>query len=238
MVTKLIRPLRYLFWSLPGRGLAGIWHWICAQGRLLRASPLAFYRAMGRRRDWVLAKAEYLQAESSKWRALFKTLKAPYSFLRMMGLSPQMAIGLLAVCSTAGTGVIVSETVFAHKSFARGDPGAYIAPMDIPAIVYAEGDNTLLIQLSSVPVAEISLDSISVGTSYPNSALPSGETNVIEIGGSAAKNNYLEVGHLIIDRWRCTTFRMEDTETHTLIVRGTRADGLSVSPTVGTPIMR
>ena len=238
MVTKLIRPLRYLFWSLPGRGLAGIWHWICAQGRLLRASPLAFYRMVCRRRDWVFAKIEYAHQESAKWRAVWTGLKAPYNLLRYFGVSPQVAVGLLVAGSTAGTGVIVNETVFANKSFSRGDPGAYIAPMDIPAIVYEEGDNTLLIQLSSVPVAEISLDSISVGTSYPNSALPSGETNAIEIGGSAAKNNYLEVGHLIIDRWRCTTFRMEDTETHTLIVRGTRADGLSVSPTVGTPIMR
>jgi len=70
-------------------------------------------------------------------------------------------------------------------------------------------------------------------TSYANSTLPSGQTNAIEIGGSAALSNYLEIGHLIIDRWRCETFRMEDTEAHTLEISGSVADGLSISPVPG-----
>ena len=79
----------------------------------------------------------------------------------------------------------------------------------------------------------IEISAIDLATSYANSTLPSGETNVIEIGGSAALSNYLEVGHLIIDRWRCETFRMEDTEAHTLEITGSVADGLSISPVPG-----
>ena len=193
---------------------------------------MATYRAMGRRRDWLLAKIEYVNAESARWRTAFNVLKSPYSFLRMMGLSPQMAIGLLAVGSSAGSAVVVNETVFAERSFAAGDPGVYAAPADIP-MSYVEGDNTLLVQLSTVPVGSIVIDSIDVGSAYANSALPSGETNAIEVGGSAALSNYLEVGHLIIDRWHCTTFRMEHTEAHTLEISGTVADGLSISPVPG-----
>jgi hypothetical protein len=128
--------------------------------------------------------------------------------------------------------VVVNETVFAQRSFARGDSGVYAAPADVPTS-YVEGDNTLLVQLSSVPVGEIVIEAIDVGTSYANSALPSGQTNAIEIGGSAALSNYLEIGHLIIDRWHCTTFRMEHTEAHTLEITGSVADGLSISPVPG-----
>ena len=206
-------------------GIRWLWAWVMG-------SPVATYRAMGRRRDWLLAKIEYVNAESARWRTAFNVLKSPYSFLRMMGLSPQMAIGLLAVGSSAGSAVVVNETVFAERSFAAGDPGVYAAPADIP-MSYVEGDNTLLVQLSTVPVGSIVIDSIDVGSAYANSALPSGETNAIEVGGSAALSNYLEVGHLIIDRWHCTTFRMEHTEAHTLEISGTVADGLSISPVPG-----
>ena len=227
-------PLRALSW--PRRAtrwlVLAVWHWLCAQGRLLRASPFAFYRAMGRRRDWVVAKVEYANGESAKWRVLFTTLRLPYSLLRSCGLNPQAAVGLLVVGSTAGSAVVVNETVFAQRSFARGDSGVYAAPADVPTS-YVEGDNTLLVQLSSVPVGEIVIEAIDVGTSYANSALPSGQTNAIEIGGSAALSNYLEIGHLIIDRWHCTTFRMEHTEAHTLEITGSVADGLSISPVPG-----
>ena len=193
---------------------------------------MATYRAMGRRRDWLLAKIEYVNAESARWRTVFNVAKAPYTALRYFGLSPQMAIGLLFAGTTAAGGVVVNETVFAERSFAAGDPGVYAAPADIP-MSYVEGDNTLLVQLSTVPVGSIVIDSIDVGSAYANSALPSGETNAIEVGGSAALSNYLEVGHLIIDRWHCTTFRMEHTEAHTLEISGTVADGLSISPVPG-----
>jgi hypothetical protein len=122
--------------------------------------------------------------------------------------------------------------VFADRSFSRGDAGVYSAPLDIPSS-YTEGDNTLLVQLSAVPVGIITIDSIDVGSVFTGSTLPSGQTNAIEIGGSAALSNYLEIGELIIDRWRCTTFRMEHVEAHTLEITGTVADGLSISAVPG-----
>jgi hypothetical protein len=82
-------------------------------------------------------------------------------------------------------------------------------------------------------VGSIVLDSLDVGTAYANSALPANETNAVEVGGSAALSNYLEIGHLIIDRWHCATFRMEHTEAHTLEITGSVADGLSISPVPG-----
>jgi hypothetical protein len=251
VISILLAGAHFLFWKLPllilwhgpRRGvlavyrgilwvLARIWSVICSQGRLLRASPFAFYRASTRRRDWIVAKVEYLHTESAKWRAMWTAVKLPYTGLRAMGLNPQMAIGLLALGGTAGGGVVVNETILAERSFSGGDSGVYEAPRNVPTS-YAEGDNTLLVQLSAVPVGEILLDSLDVGTAYASSALPAGETNAVEIGGSAALSNYLEVGHLIIDRWHCTTFRMENTEAHTLEITGSVADGLSISPVPG-----
>jgi hypothetical protein len=241
-----------LLWRWPLRGvlaalggirwlLLAVWHWFCAQGRLLRASPLAFYRAMGRRRDWIVAKVEYVHTESAKWRAMWTGIKAPYSFLRMMGLSPQMAIGLLAVGGTAGGGVVVNETILSDRSFSRGDSGTYSAPADIP-IVYSDSDNTLRVDLGTTPVGEIVIENVTVGTAFANSTLPSGQTNVVTIGGTAASSGFtatwLEIGHLIIDRWRCTNFSMSDIEAHTLNIRFNASDGQSISPVAGTPRAR
>ena len=247
-----MRHLLSLFWRWPRRGASAarrgvrwvflvVWHWICAQGRLLRSSPFAFYRAMGRRRDWLAAKIEYAHTESAKWRSMWTAVKAPYSFLRMMGLSPQMAVGLLAVGSTAGTGVIVNETLLSERSFSRGDSGVYSAPADIP-VVYSDEDNTLRVDLGTTPVGEIVIENVTVGTAFANSTLPSGQTNVITIGGTAASSGFtatwLEVGHLIIDRWRCTNFSMSDIEAHTLNIRFNASDGQSISPVAGTPRAR
>jgi hypothetical protein len=232
-----------LVWHWPLRGasaarratlwlILAVWCWLCAQGRAVRASPRQAYLSAGRKRDWTLAKVSYLQEESGKWRVLFTTLKLPYTALRACGLNPQAAVALLVAGSTAGGAVVASETVFSERSFSRGDSGVYSAPADVPTS-YTEGDNTLLVQLAAVPVGSIVLDSLDVGSAFANSALPSGETNAVEIGGSAALSNYLEVGHLIIDRWHCTTFRMEHTEAHTLEITGSVADGLSISPVPG-----
>ena len=241
-----------LAWTWPRRGVLvarraarlvclGIWHWLCAQGRLLRASPLAFYSALGRRRDWLVAKVEYLHSESSKWRAMWTAIKMPYTVLRYFGLSPQMALGLLAVGGTAGGGVVVNETVFADRSFTRGDAGVYSAPADIPTF-YSDADNTLRIDLGTTPIGEIVIENVSVGTAYAGSALPSGQSNVIMVGGSATSSGFvgtwLEVGHLIVDRWRCTSFEMSDIEAHTLNIRYNASDGQSISPVAGTPRAR
>jgi len=243
-------PVR-LIWTWPRRGtlaalravgrlLLAIWHWLCAQGRLLRASPLGFYRVMGRRRDWVVTKVEYAHTESAKWRACWTCIKLPYSGLRYFGLSPQMALGLLAVGSTAGGAVVVNETVFAERSFSRGDPGVYAAPLDTP-IFSAEAFNTLRLDLGATSVGNITIENISLGTAYTGSALPSGESNVIYVGGIAASSNptfnqtYLEVGTLIIDRWRCERLDISDSEIHNLIVSGNASDGQSISAVPGTP---
>ena len=230
-------PRRAVLWLL-----LGVWAWLCSQGRALRASPRQFYISVGRKRDWTLAKAAYLQEESGRWRALFSTVKAPYSFLRMMGLSPQMAIGLLALGGTASGGVIVNETLLSERSFGRGDSGVYSAPSDIPTS-YSDTDNTLRIDLhGDTPVGEITIEDVTVGTAFANSTLPSGQSSVIIVGGTAASSGFtatwLEVGHLIIDRWRCTTFSMTDIEAHTLNIRYNASDGQSISPVAGTPRAR
>jgi hypothetical protein len=210
-----------------------LWAWVLG-------SPMATYRAMGRRRDWLLAKIEYVNAESARWRTAFNVLKSPYSFLRMMGLSPQMAIGLLAVGSSAGSAVVVNETVFAEPSFAAGDPGVYEAPLDTPIFADAQY-NTLRLDLGATSVGNITIENVSLGTAYTGSALPSGESNVIYVGGIVASSNptfnqtYLEVGTLIIDRWRCERLDISDSEIHTLIVSGNASDGQSISAVAGTP---
>ena len=222
--------------------LPGLWAGLCAQGRLLRASPVGFYRMLARRRDWVVAKAAYLQDESGKWKAVFAVAKMPYTALRACGLNPQAAAAFLVAGSTVGGGVIVNETILAERSFGRGDSGVYSAPADIPTS-YSDSDNTLRVDLhGSTPVGEIIIENITIGTAFAGSTLPSGHTNVIRVGGTAASSGFtatwLEVGHLIIDRWRCTTFSMSDIEAHTLNIRYNTSDGQSISPVAGTPRAR
>jgi hypothetical protein len=202
---------------------------------------LAFYRAIIRRRDWLLGKVEYLQAESAKFKTTFSILKFPYTALRYFGLSPQMAAGFLVVGGTVGGGVVVNETVFADRSFARGDAGIYSAPLDIPTS-YSDEDNTLRINLGSTPVGEITIQNVTVGTAFVGSTLPSGQSSVILVGGTAASSGFtatwLEVGHLIVDRWRCTNFELSNTEVHTLNIIGNASDGQSISPSPGVPRRR
>jgi hypothetical protein len=218
-----------------------IWRGLSAAGMAVTGSPRAAYRAIVRWRTWLLTKIEYLQSESAKWRTTFNVIKSPYSFLRMMGFSPQMAVGVLVAGSTVGGGVVVNETVFADRSFARGDAGIYSAPLDIPSS-YSDEDNTLRINLGSTPVGEITIQNVTVGTAFTGSTLPSGQTSVILVGGTAASSGFtatwLEVGHLIVDRWRCTTFELSDTEAHTLNIIGNASDGQSISPSPGVPRRR
>ena len=60
------------------------WRRICAVGRLIKLaamavlhSPVGAYRAAIRWRDWTLAKIEYLQAESARWKTAFNVAKSP-----------------------------------------------------------------------------------------------------------------------------------------------------------------
>ena len=167
----------------PPRGIRWIarkiWQGIRYIGRQIKRfilaclrSPRATYNKAKSVRDWVLAKVEYLQSESQKWRTAFTIAKMPYTFLRAMGLSPQMATSFLVAGSVATSGVVVNETILAERSFSGGDSGTYAAsligeslPLDVPT-EYVEGDNTLRIDLGSTPVREITIENVSVGTVF------------------------------------------------------------------------
>ena len=203
-------------------------------------SPIRAYRRKTVWRNWILDKIEYLNAESARWKTAFNIAKSPYSLLRALGFSPQMAIGLLAVGSTAGTAVTVNETLLAEKSFANGDPGHYEAPVDLPYFT-DEKQNTLRIDLGNTPVREITIENVSVGTAFTGSALPSGEQNVVQVSGntiSGGTNTRLEIGTLIFEKSRCKKLTLTDIQAHTLIVIGNASDGQSIAPSPGTSRMR
>ena len=232
----------------PGRLLGAIRRTIIKAGRAIIAtakgiwrSPIAAYRKAMTGRDWVFAKVDYLNSESERWKRAFNIAKSPYSFLRMMGLSPQMAAGLLVAGSTVGGGVVVNETLIERPpSFAAGDPGIYNAPSDSPVFTAREF-NTLRLDLGSTPIGLVEISDITVGTAYVGSTLPGGETNAVIVGGlptvadPAFAQTYLEVGHMTVDRWRCTKLLLTNIEAHNLIVRDNASDGQSISATAGTP---
>ena len=230
-VMLLVQNPKRAFKSL-GRGL------IKSPGAVFR-SPITTYKAVVRWRNWLLAKVEYLQSESAKWKTTFNILKSPYSLLRACGFSPQMAVGLLFAGTTVGGGVVVNETILAERSFSNGDSGSYEAPIDVP-ISYEEGDNTLLISLGSVPVREISIENVSVGTVFTGSALPVGQTTTVLVSGNVINggtNTRIEVGHLILENSRCKKLTLTDIQAHTLIVKGNASDGQSIAPSAGTSRM-
>jgi len=215
---------------------------IATPGAIWR-SPLRAYRKLAKWRNWLLAKVEYLQGESQKWKTTFNILKAPYKLLLSLGFSPQAATALLLAGSTVGSGVVINETILAENSFARGDPGVYSAPLDVPIYV-AEGFNTLRLDLGTTPVGVVEISDITVGAAYENSALPNGETSVIIVGGFATSTNptfnetFLEVGHMTVDRWRCDSLALTNIEAHTLIIKQNSSDGQSISATAGIPRAR
>jgi hypothetical protein len=229
-----------LLWGLPRRGLAWVWWWICAQGLILRQSPRQAYVLMSARRDWVIARVEYAHGESAKYRALWSIAKFPYTALRACGLNAQSAIAVLAIGSTAGTAVVANE-MLAAPSFSAGDHGTYTAPSDVP-VVYSDSNNTLRIDLGTTSVGEILIENVTVGTAYADSALPDGQVNVVMVGGTASSAGFLEtfieIGHLTIDRTRCTQLTIENSETHTLNIHYNASDGQSIAPVAGTPRAR
>ena len=204
-----------------------------------KRSPGKTYNKVKSGRDWLLAKVEYLQSESQKWRTTFNVLKSPYSFLRACGLNPQMAGSLLFAGSVATTGVVAAE-VMQPPSFSRGDPGVYNAPLDSP-IFFEEKFNTLRLDLGATSVGNVTIENISLGTSYSGSSLPSGETNVVIVGGLPAvvdpafTETYLEVGTMYVDRWRCETLAITNSEIHKLVIKGNASDGQSISAVAGVP---
>ena len=224
-----------------------IWRGFVATLMAIKRSPRQSYEKCRSARDWILAKVQYLNDESAKWKATFNVLKSPYSLLRACGFNPQTAIGLLIAGSTVTTGVVVNETILAEKSFSNRDPGVYAAsvigqnaPLDIPTQII-EGSNTLRIDLGSTPVREITIENVSVGTVFTGSALPSGQQNVVQISGNVVTggtNTRLEIGHLIFEKSRCKKLELSDIQAHTIIIRGNSSDGQSIAPSPGTSRMR
>ena len=221
---------------------------IKAMPRAILNSPIAFYNKLKKFRDWLLTKIEHLNEESAKWRKAFTVIRSPYSLLRSLGFSPQMALGLLVTTSTVGTGVVVNETVLAEKSFAAGDSGIYAASvigggadLDIPT-TYSDEYNTLRVDLGATPVKEITISDISVGTAFTNSALPNGQTTALQISGNPNAENFnptrLEIGEFIFEKNRCKTLTLSDINAHTLIVEGNASDGQSLAPSPGSARMR
>jgi hypothetical protein len=225
--------------------IAAFW-WTVRLPRALWQSPMKTYRQVARVRDSLIAKVEFLQAESQKFKTCFSILRSPYSLLRAFGLSPQLAATLLFAGSVAGTGVVVNETLLADRSFSAGDAGVYLAPGDSPVSYVTDpgepGYNTLRIDLNgTTPVRSITIENVSVGTVFTGSALPSGEQNVVQIGGSVISggtSTRLIVGTLIFEKSRCKKLTLSDIQTHTLIVRGNASDGQSIAPSPGTSRMR
>jgi len=177
-----------------------------------------------------------------------------------MGFSPQMAVGILAVGSTAATGVVVNETILADRSFSNGDSGIYAAPAQNPSPTLEEemawrkenkSDNTLRIVLGATPVREIKIENVSVGTVYSNSTVPSSAytpasgdaatSTPILIGGTViggGTSTFLEVGELLIEKSRCTYMTFDNITAHTINVIGNASDGQSINTTPGTSRMR
>ena len=214
---------------------------IVAIPKAILHSPVGAFRKVMAARDWIFAKVDYLNSESEKWKRAFNIAKSPYSFLRMMGLSPQMAAGLLVAGSTVGGGVVVNETLIERPpSFAAGDPGVYNAPSDRPIFTDREF-NTLRLDLGSTPIGTVEISDITVGTAYVGSTLPGGETKPVIVGGLPTTSSptfaqtFLEVGHMTVDRWRCTKLLLTNIEAHNLIVKDNASDGQSISATAGTP---
>lgn len=205
--------------------------------RVIHRGSLGLYRKARLWRERVLTKIESLQAESQRWRLAFSTLKLPYTLLIAMGFSPRTAVTLIIAGSTVGGGVVVNETVLSGYSFSRGDPGIYLAPSDNP-IVYSNDNNTLRVDLGSTPVGEIIIEDVTVGSVLTGSTVPSGTAEVVIIGGSSSAGTYIEVGHLTIDRWRCTQLTLQNIEVHELNVRFNASDGQSFAPVAGTPRAR
>ena len=175
--------------------------------------PITIYRSLKKLRNWLLEKVEYLQSESAKWRTTFNILKSPYSLLRSFGLSPQVCASLLIGSTAVGGGVVVNETILADKCFSCQTPGIYAAPLVSP-IEWKDDYNTLRIDLSSTPVREITIKDVSLGTVFTGSALPSGQQNVVDIGGVPASSGFvatkLEVGHLIFEKSRCKKLELSN----------------------------
>jgi len=193
---------------------------------------LKVYRTLRSGRDWLLAKVELVQSESAKWRAAFTLVKSPYSFLRAMGLNPQMAIGLIFAGTVAGGGVVVKETLLDGPSFRAGDSGLYQSPNDAP-IFYDPEDNTLHLIIDDTPIGLVSISNATIGTAYVGSVLPPGETNAVIVGGLPASGSipetFIRTEYLLIERGRCTQLILDKIDAHEFNIKYNASDGQSIT---------
>ena len=259
--VKFFQEQGYIAWSISGGMIAfGLAIHIRSIGKLIRAIksspraiinfPINAYKKLKATRDWVFDKVEYLNSESKKWRTAFNIAKSPYTLLRALGFSPQMALGLLTIGGSVGGGVVVNETVLKDRTFENGDAGIYAAPHNIPsetlesAMMFRKEnkqDNTLRIVLASTPVSEIGIYDVTIGTAYTSSTLPSGKTEAVLVEGtdvSGGTATRLEIGELIFEKSRCKSLDFSDINAHTINIIGNASDGQSISQTAGTSRMR
>ena len=191
-------------------------------------------------RDKILKVVDKLETESQKWQRVFNVVRFPYRLLLILGLSPAQATALLSASAMVGSGAAINEIIVQEINFSAGSAGIYDAPAQEPVFT-AEEYNTLRIDLGTTPVREITIENVSLGTVFTGSALPSGEQNVVQIGGNPAASNFnatrLEIGHLIFEKSRCKKLTLTDIQAHTLIVRGNASDGQSLAPSPGTSRM-
>jgi hypothetical protein len=252
----------YIAWSISSgiivlglaihiRSIGRLWRGIKATPRAIINTPVNTYRKLKAGRDFLFDKIEYLNSESKKWRVAFNIAKVPYTILTKAGFSPQMAISLLAVGGTVGSGIVVNE-VLADRTFEAGDAGYYSSNnptgnINIPdetleqALKRQDSDNTLRIIVKTVPIQSVIVENLSIGTAYNSSTLPTYASNtgnalIVEGTNSSTLSivTYLEVGELIFEENRCDKLILRDIETHSIELVGNSADGLSISQTVGT----
>ncbi len=218
--------------------------------KIITDFPVKTYMKIKAGRDWLFAKIEYLNSESKKWKMAFNIAKSPYSLLRAMGFSPQFAISMLAVGGTVSTGVVAAELI-QDRTFESGSPGYYnsnnvTGEINLPdesleeALKRKDSDNTLRIILNTMPVQEVSIQNVTIGTAYNSSTLPTYATNtgnalIIEGTNSSTLSvvNYLEVGTLEFSENICDKLILRDIEAHSIEIIGNSADGLSITQSVG-----
>ena len=200
------------------------------------------FRFIIRVRDKILRVVDKLESESQKWNKVFWLVKSPYKLMLTLGFSPAQATALLSASAMVGSGAAINEIIVQEINFSSGSAGIYDAPAQEPIFYDEEEYNTLRIDLGATPVREITIENVSLGTVFTGSALPSGETNVVQISGNVAASNFngtrLEIGHLIFEKSRCKKLTLTDIQAHTLIVRGNASDGQSIAPSPGTSRMR
>ena len=198
------------------------------------------FRFAMRIRNKILNVVDKLESESQKWQRIFWLIKSPYKLCLTLGFSPAQATALLSASAVVTSGVAVAELTN-EISFENGSPGIYDAPSQQPIFYDEEAYNTLRLDLGVVSVGKVTISDITLGTAYAGSALPSGQTNVLMLGGRPTSTNpsfsetFLEAGTIKLDRLRCKQLKITNSEVHNLIIKSNASDGQSIAPSAGTP---